>query len=175
MDSTYQNLQSSCLLGRPKSVIQFSIRYLNDEKLTFQFPSSFNYTMASSVYLQVIEEYHAIHLLPFLITQPDEFRNIACIIFSAEQMNGHFSKDLHQYATNTGSSKPLTLGSNSVDNLKDLSKQNNTVTNNYREFLDGNTLLDIIQAMDLPSYGLQMNYLDEVCVSFIFPSLFLFN
>jgi hypothetical protein len=170
MDSTYSNLQASCLMGRPKSVVQFAIRYLSDEKVTFQFPVHFNYTMPSNVYLQIIEEYHAIHLLPFLITQPEEFRNIACVIFSTEQMHGHFAQDLHQYSSNNVSpaiamtARQSILGSVSTDSAKDrASGKQSQFSPNYREFLDGSTLLDIIQAMDLPSLGLQQNYIDEVC------------
>jgi hypothetical protein len=171
MDSTYSNLQASCLMGRPKSVVQFAIRYLSDEKVTFQFPVHFNYTMPSNVYLQIIEEYHAIQLLPFLITQPEEFRNIACVIFSTEQMHGHFAQDLHQYASNNTSqavamtARQSVLGSVSTDSAKDrASGKQSQFSPNYREFLDGSTLLDIIQAMDLPSHGLQQNYIDEVRV-----------
>lgn len=176
MESILQGLQSSCLLCRPKNTLQFISRFVCEEKLSFHFPTS-SLNPPSAVINQIIEEYHAIHLLPFLVTQFEEFRNTACVIFCAEQMHGHFFRDHHQFVITGGGnhetgrvnlasgSNDSTLGNN---NLKkgDVSNNSNSNNNNnsYREYLDGSTLIDIIQAMDLPSYGLQNNFIDDVSV-----------
>lgn len=64
--STIDNFQDAILAARPRDIFSFSIRYFRDEK-------------ASSP-----EEAHAIHMLPFLFCNEQEFRSAACTIYCSQ-------------------------------------------------------------------------------------------
>jgi hypothetical protein len=193
MDQLCSNLETTCVLCKPKSVFQFCLRYINDEKLSL--PSSViqsfqNSSQQTNIQNQIIEEYHSIHFLPFLLFQVDEFRNYACIVFCAEQMYGYFSRDLHQTVGNasepssssgfggTSNAKiggdPVLLAlkepgipsSSSMDSYAPSNRNSNPSTQAaYREYLDGNTVLDIVSAMDLQSHlGFSCPFLDDLIV-----------
>jgi hypothetical protein len=191
MDQLCSNLESTCVLCKPKSIFQFCLRYLNDEKLSL--PSSViqnfqNHSQQTNILNQIIEEYHSIHFLPFLLFQADEFRNYACIIFCAEQMYGYFSRDLHQTLGNTtehsssglsGSNNtksggdPILLAlkepgipsSSSMDSYAPSNRNSVPAQSAYREYLDGNTVLDIVSAMDFQSLlGFNCQFLDDLIV-----------
>jgi hypothetical protein len=236
LDGILSSLQLAICQCRPKSFLQFSIKYFQDEKLPTNFTatggssgSSSSSSMESQI-VSIIEENHAIHMLPFLISQPEEFRNVACIIFCHEQIHGNIrnniislsnpsnnaftgasflggasspksssirnalaaaqaaavadapmSPDATTTAIATGAS--TTTNSNAVANL--LSPQSTVVSTNttanppsstnnnnnnnqtitYREYLDGYTMLDIMQIMDLGKYGLSFSLIEEVSYS----------
>ena len=61
--NTMDNFQDSLLVARPRDVFGFAVRYFQDEK-------------ASSP-----EEAHAVHMLPFLIFDNQQFKSAACTIF----------------------------------------------------------------------------------------------
>lgn len=120
-----QALQLALLQCQPRSVIQFSLRFLNDEKLH-----------ASNTNL--ISIHHAIHMLPFLITRPDDFKDCCCTLFVSAQ------------------STPNLFGDNNNSALAP------TGTPYFREYLDGSTICELIQAMDVASLFTTNAVIDEV-------------
>lgn len=97
---------------------------------------AFSSTSTSSTKL---EEKHAIQMLPYLIHDLDEFRNHACVIFCGEQVNL------------------------SAFEPKD-NKSTNSISNGYREYLDGSTIWEIYKAMELSSLGLEHPVVDNVSI-----------
>ena len=57
------SFQESLLLCRPRNVLKFATRYFKDEEVENK------------------EEAHAVHSLPFLLFNQNEFRSVACTIF----------------------------------------------------------------------------------------------
>ena len=197
-------------LCRPKNMLQFMTRYLQDEKLsstgTNNTSSSNTTGVSSSCSISTVEERHAIHMLPFLISQYDEFQSNCCVIFISQQHNNtSFYTPSSTGATTTapaGTTTTAPAGSTAVapsegDSSKvsaagseapadttatlpvgeggsEKDNNSNTVVATlppppqvsakasgisasafaYREYLDPGHILDVIQAMDLPSYGL---------------------
>jgi hypothetical protein len=78
LDGILSSLQLAICQCRPKSFIQFSIKYFQDEKLPSTFTASSTGVAGGAVgsssssstesqIVSIIEENHAIHMLPFLI------------------------------------------------------------------------------------------------------------
>jgi hypothetical protein len=122
MQTIFNQLYEATLLCKPKNFSGFAIRYLSDCKAVYA------------------EEAHALHFLPFLLYQPDQFQNYACTLYCA-----HIS----------GRSAILAGGGE---------KPTSTM---QREHLDSIALMDIIHSLDLPALGMQCNAIDEVGSSII--------
>ncbi len=110
MNNIFLALYEATLCCRPRNFLRFSIRYLQDSKSTH------------------CDEAHAIHMLPFLFYNPEEFQNSCCTIYCA-------------YMAGRSMLQP---------------------NNGAVEFLDGKGVLEIIQALDLSSLGMQSNVINEV-------------
>jgi hypothetical protein len=140
--SDYQfisSLQAALQICKPKAVIPFSIRFLQDEKQYLHSPN-----------LGLV---HAIQMMPFLISQPEEMKDNACIIFCALQSQN--------FSSTESSSLSIPIISQAT-------------TNYFREYLDGNQVLDIIQLMDLQSLGLSHAIIEEVKKACNFDFLFVY-
>lgn len=127
-------LQSAIAICKPRSIIPFSIRFLQDEK---------------SIPAASLPIYHAVQMLPYLIAQPDDMRDTACSIFCALQTQPNIFNERPGALDSlpnppTGSSTAAASG---------------TV---FREYLDGNQVSEVIQLMDLPSLGQSHPVVDEV-------------
>ncbi len=90
--NSINDFQESLILCRPRDVLSFATRYFNDEKL------------------ENFEEAHAIHSLPFLIHNQNQFRNIACTVFCQQITNGSASKDYLDGNTVLETVKNMNLG-----------------------------------------------------------------
>jgi hypothetical protein len=231
------SLQRVLKLCRPKSVLPFIMRYLQDEKLSSTTTSSISTATgatsnqstppnATGCSVTSAEERHALHMLPFVISQRDEFVSLCCILFIAQQ---HSINNLvtaiplapsstPANATNGGANNPNNGpvdGSNHSTNNQNESLENGesssatTANNNtsekdtgapsvlppppttssknppalqqqpqpsqngqqitsttastvvgitpasyYREYLDPSHIFEVLQAMDLTSYGI---------------------
>ena len=185
-------LQNAIKLCRPQNVINFTIRYLQDEK--------------SSSSIQRIEENHAIHMLPFLITQPEEFYNVACTIFCVQQqhsitilapvipppsssgiaavkalndeessggVNGGNSTYLLEGNTtggtgntgNSGTGIPPVLPPPPSDPVTSANPPNTLTRRYYRESLDSSHVIDILQCIDFSNaYHLSHPLIDDYLV-----------
>lgn len=128
------SLQAAIMACRPRSMINFSIRFLQDEKNASSNPS-------------LLSILHAIHMLPFMITQSEEFRDISCLIFCAQQ-------NQQLYLLSSADAISATTAAQLLNGA-----------NIFREYLDGSQIMEVIQLMDLPSIGLQHAAVDEVRLS----------
>lgn len=138
VSSSVVSLQSALVTCQPRSLVSFSLRYLQDEKQC----------SSNSLYI-----YHAIQMLPYLITQPDDMKDMACTIFCAIQTQGM----VNERGIGNVESLPNPPLSGAVSAA--------TTTPNattFREYLDGNQVSEIIQLMDLPSLGQSHSIVDEV-------------
>eukprot|EP01039_Chlorochromonas_danica_P008973 gene8973-9905_t len=136
MQAVFTKLYDAALLCRPRNLLRFANRFLQDSK---------NYSSRP-------EEAHALHFLPFLLFQPEEFQNHACTLFCA-------------YLTG----KSILLSNNGqqaqAQGQQDSTKsegggQQQTIS--LREYLDGPAMMEIIQAFDLPSLGIQTSLLEDL-------------
>ncbi len=133
-------LQSAIVVCQPRSVIPFALRYLQDEKLIS--PS-------------LVPVYHAVQMIPYLITQPDELKDAACTvfcalqsqstIFSGERSNANGNADILPNPPNSTNTNPASVPSPY-----------------FREYLDGNQVSEVIQVMDLSSLCQTHPVVDEV-------------
>lgn len=133
-------LQSAISICKPRSIIPFALRFLQDEK-----------TIPASA----LPIYHAVQMLPYLIAQPDDMRDTACSIFCALQTQPNIFNE-RTGALDTLPNPPAVSSSTAASGAV------------FREYLDGNQVSEVIQLMDLPSLGQSHPVVDEVChVSFV--------
>lgn len=74
-NSIIGNFQEALLLCRPRNILRFSSRYFKDEESENK------------------EEAHAVHTLPFLLLNQNEFRSVACTIFCKQISTGAVSSE----------------------------------------------------------------------------------
>lgn len=127
-------LQSAIAICKPRSIIPFSIRFLQDEK---------------SITATSLPIYHAVQMLPYLIAQPDDMRDTACSIFCALQTQPNIFNE-----------RPGAM--DSLPNPPAVSSTAAASGTTFREYLDGNQVSEVIQLMDLPSLGHSHPVVDEV-------------
>jgi hypothetical protein len=128
-------------------VIPFALRYLQDEK---------------QIAPAWLTAYHAAQMLPYLITQPDEMKDVACTLFCALQTQANIFSD-RAVAIATNSTSSATAGG--VEPLPNPPASNGTLiatTGFFREYLDGSQVSEVIQIMDLPSMGQVHPVVDEI-------------
>lgn len=171
------SLQHAIRLCRPQNVINFAIRYLQDEQRPISTNTTTNTTNnnASSSSSSLNEENHAIHMLPFLISQSEEFCNAACTIFCAQQQHsitimtpgtttaGANSSDLTMNSSNNNSNVNLLEGTNGLPPPAPSTNSTTTTTRKYyREYLDASHVLDILNYIDFQNnYRLSHPLIDD--------------
>ncbi len=74
-NSIVGNYQEALLLCRPRNILSFSSRYFKDEESENK------------------EEAHAVHTLPFLLLNQNEFMSVACTIFCRQISSGAVSSE----------------------------------------------------------------------------------
>lgn len=155
------SLQTAIATCRPRSVIPFALRYLQDEK---------------QIAPAWLPAYHAAQMLPYLITQPDEMKDVACTLFCALQTQANIFSDRAVAIANNSTSSATAGG---IEQLPNPPASNGTLiatTGFFREYLDGSQVSEVIQIMDLPSMGQVHPVVDEVRCSvsfheFLFPTI----
>lgn len=134
MQAVFTKLYDAALLCRPRNLIRFANRFLQDSK---------NYSRP--------EEAHALHFLPFLLFQPEEFQNHACTLYCA------YLTGKSILLSNNG--QPPQAQEQGGGGGGGGGQQQTTIP--LREYLDGPAMMEIIQAFDLPSLGIQTTSLLE--------------
>lgn len=124
-------------LCKPRSTLTFLIQYFSHEKQCKQ-PVVVG---SSAVYgnIQSTELLHALHSLPFLLSNNDMFQFSASSIYTAM----------------------LQLNLNAKPGKR--SSENNQI---FREYLEPNLVHKVVLWLNLPSYGLQCLAIDDVRISY---------